>query len=58
MQNILKGTINPDQLAFFPLRYVLDNILLQYQTIEWVKDSNQDLIFLELDFAKAYDVVC
>jgi len=25
--------------------------------VEWVKESNQDLIFLQLDFIKAFDVV-
>lgn len=40
-----------------PNRYILCNILLQYETVEWAKESNQDLIFLKLDFIKAYDVV-
>jgi len=31
--------------------------LLQYEIAQWAKDSNQDLIFLKLDFTKACDTV-
>jgi len=57
LQNLLKDVISPDQSAFLPGRYILDNVLLQYETIEWAKDANQDLIFLKLDFTKTFDTV-
>jgi len=57
LQGILQDVISPDQSAFLPLRYILDNVLLQYETVEWAKESQQDLIFLKLDFTKAFDTV-
>jgi len=57
LQLLLQEVINPEQSAFLPSRHILGNILLQYKTVEWAKTSNQDLIFLKLDFTKAYDVV-
>jgi hypothetical protein len=49
--------INPDQSAFLPLRFILDNVLLTQETLEWAEYSNQPLVFLKLDFSKAYDTV-
>lgn len=57
LQPLLKDVISPEQSAFLPFHHILGNILLQYETVEWAKNSNQDLIFLKLDFTKAYDVV-
>jgi len=37
LQNLLKDVISLDQSAFLPLRYILDNVLLQYETIDWAK---------------------
>jgi hypothetical protein len=49
--------ISFDQSAFFPLRFILDNILLIHETLDWADFSNQPLIFLKLDFSKAFDMV-
>lgn len=57
LQKLLKEVISPEQLAFLPSQHILSNILLQYKTIEWAKESSQDLIFLKLDFTKVYDMV-
>jgi len=57
LQSILQEVISPEKSSFLPLRYILDNVLLQYETVQWAKDSDQDLIFLKLDFTKAYDTV-
>lgn len=35
----------------------MDNILLTHETMEWAEHSNQPLIFLKLDFSKAFDMV-
>jgi hypothetical protein len=48
---------NSDQIAFLPLRFILDNILLTHESIQWAKESRQESIFLKLDFSKAYDIV-
>lgn len=39
------------------MRYLLDNILLTHETLDWAKHSKQPLLFLKLDFCKAYDMV-
>jgi hypothetical protein len=57
LQVLLPDIIHADQSAFLPLRFILDNVLVQHETIAWAEESNQDLILLKLDFTKAYDVV-
>ena len=37
------------------MHYILDNVLVQTESVEWCKCSNQDLILL--DFQKAYDTI-
>jgi hypothetical protein len=49
--------IDANQTTFLPLRYILDNVLLTHETIDWAKKSKQDLIFLKLDFAQTNDKV-
>lgn len=49
--------ISPDQSAFLLLRYILDNIVLTQEIVNWAKVSKQPLFLLILDFAKAYDRV-
>ena len=39
------------------MRYILDNISMQIETIEWCKLSHHELISLKLDFKKVYDIV-
>jgi hypothetical protein len=49
--------ISPDQSAFLPLRFILNNIFLTHETIAYAKKTSQSLVFLKLDFSKAYDRV-
>ena len=49
--------ISPDQSAFLSLRFILDNLLITQETMAWAESSSQPLIFLKLDFLKAYDMV-
>lgn len=49
--------IDVDQSAFLPLRLIMDNIMLTYETIAWAEHSKQPLIFLKLGFTKAFDTV-
>ena len=49
--------ISPEQTAFLPLRFILDNIVLAQETLHWAKASRQPTVFLKLDFSKAYDKV-
>ena len=54
---MLRNVISPDQTAFLPLRFILDNIVLTQETLHWARTSKQPTIFLKLDFSKAYDKV-
>jgi hypothetical protein len=57
LQPILMELISHNQSAFLPMRYILDNIFLTQETTYHAKKSNQPLLFLKLDFSKAYDKV-
>ena len=57
LQPILRDVISPEQTAFLPLRFILDNVVLTQETLHWAKTSRQPTIFLKLDFSKAYDKV-
>ena len=57
LQPLLVEVIDSDQIAFLPLRCILDNILLTHESIQWAKESRQKYIFLKLDFSIAYDRV-
>jgi hypothetical protein len=57
LQPVLMEVINCEQSAFLPLRFILDNILLTQETMAWADQSKQALLFLKLDFSKAYDMV-
>lgn len=46
-----------NQISFLPPRFILDNIILIHQSIQWAKESQQDSFFLKLDVSKAYDRV-
>lgn len=36
LQPILRDVISPEQITFFPLRFILDNIVLTHETLHWV----------------------
>jgi len=46
--------VDTDPIAFLSMSDIL-NVL--QETIDWVQWSNQPLVFLNLDFAKAYDKI-
>ncbi len=49
--------IDVDQTTFLLIRYIINNVLLTHETINWAKRSKHDFIFLKFDFVKAYDKV-
>jgi hypothetical protein len=57
LQLIFTGVISEDQSAFLPTRYILDNVFMQYEMNQWVKDSSSHMMLLKLDFRKAYNTV-
>jgi len=54
---VLTEIILSDQFAFFPERFILDNILLTHEILDWAKHLGQALFFLKLDFSKAFNMV-
>lgn len=57
LQLILMEIILPNYSAFLPIRYILNNLFLTHETIEFAKSSDQPLMFLKQDFSKAYHKV-
>lgn len=55
MQGNLPLWIKASQTGFVKDRYILDNVFLAYEAMEWAKESHQDLVILMVDFQKAYD---
>jgi hypothetical protein len=54
---VLMEIISFDQLAFLPMKFIINYILLIHETLEWGEFTHQPLVFLKLDFSKAYDMV-
>lgn len=57
LQPVLCDIVSPEQTAFLPMRFILDNMVLTQETLHWAKTSRQPTIFLKLDFSKPYDKV-
>jgi hypothetical protein len=57
MKPLLHHWIIPSQIGFVPNRFILDNIFLAFEAIEWTLESRQEINMLLLDFEKAYDRV-
>jgi hypothetical protein len=57
LQSVFMEVISSNQSTFMPMRFILDNIFLTHETIHYAKQSQQPLLFLKLDFSKAYDKV-
>lgn len=39
------------------MRFIFDNLLLIQEIMAWAEHSDQLLLFLKLDFSKAYNIV-
>lgn len=39
------------------MRFILDNILLIHEVMDWAEHTDQPLIFLKLDFSKTHDLI-
>jgi len=57
MQLNIRRWVKPSQTRFVKDRYILDNIFLIYEAMEWAQESQQDLVILMINFEKAYDWV-
>ena len=47
--------VRPEKIGFIKSKYILDNIIVVWEGMEWAHKSKQKAIFLKIDFAKAYD---
>lgn len=56
---VLGNIIDPQQSAFIPGRSIMDNVLIGYECMHWLRNSNnkQGYAALKLDMSKAYDIV-
>jgi len=57
MQRNLPRWIKSSQIGFVKDRYILDNVFLAYEAMEWAQELQQDLVILMIDFEKAYNQV-
>lgn len=60
LKKILNDIISPNQSAFVPNRLITDNIIIGYECINKIRQSEgrkRGLVALKLDISKAYDRV-
>ncbi|KAL3692735.1 hypothetical protein R1sor_006386 [Riccia sorocarpa] len=57
LKEMLPGLIDTQQIGFVAGRNIIDNILSLRIGQEWAQVTDQDVIFVKLDFMKAYDRV-
>jgi len=57
LQPLLDIIIRPNQTGFIKERSIIDNVFLAFESMEWARESSQDMVMLLLDFEKAYDRV-
>ncbi|KAL3696147.1 hypothetical protein R1sor_010223 [Riccia sorocarpa] len=57
LKTIVGDLTSPQQTGFIKGRSIFDNLLGSRFGAEWVQESQQEALFLKLDFSKAYDRV-
>lgn len=57
LQLILSDVIRCEQMIYLPLRFILENIVQTQETLHQARSSRQPMVFLKLDFSKAYNNV-
>ena len=57
LHNILHDGLHLHQYGFVPRRQIYDNIANAMTTIEYAKYTDQDVLILQVDIAKAFDTV-
>jgi hypothetical protein len=55
IQVFLLLVIKPNQTGFIERRNILHNTFLAQKSLDWVIESDQDLMLFLLDFEKAFD---
>ena len=54
---MITNVIDPNQTTFLPLRFIMDNSILYHEVRNWAQCFYQSLIFLKVDFWKAFDKI-
>ena len=57
LKPLMGELISPDQTAFVPHRFILDNVFVAHETLDIAKRTKQSLLFLIVDFKKYFDKV-
>jgi hypothetical protein len=57
LQLVLVDVMSPNQSMFLLIRFILNNIFLTQKTIHYTYHSTQPLMFMKLNFSKAYNRV-
>ena len=57
LKPLLPDLISSDQIAFVPNSFILDNVFVAHETLDIAKRTKQPLLFLKVDFKKAFDKV-
>ncbi|KAH9312921.1 hypothetical protein KI387_027956 [Taxus chinensis] len=53
--SLLPKIVRPEQSGFVKGRFILDNLIVVWEGLEWARASLQKVVFLKIDFEKAYD---
>lgn len=52
---ITQEIVRSEQTSFLGGKFILDNLILAWESVEWAQQTVQDALILKLDFDKAYD---
>jgi hypothetical protein len=52
---VVDKLLGPSQTTFIPGRYIMEEVVMLYETIHKLHRKKQDGVILKLDFEKAYD---
>ena len=55
IRHLLPLIVRLEKTSFIKSKYILDNIIVVWEGMEWARKSKQQTLFLKIDFAKAYD---
>lgn len=55
LRSLLPMIIRLEHISFIRNHYILDNVLSIWEGIEWPQSSQQNTMFIKIDFEKAYD---
>lgn len=57
LTTIMSRIIDDSQSAFLPNRYILDNVVLGHELIDYSQHHKQQGVVIKVDFEKAYDKI-